>query len=159
MNDPFKRDGLKALVERVVDQEQKRLAQPGAQLFDDPAPDPMSEAFAVTEEEREGHRINAEPWKRAGDWKHRQFGEEVQLRNVSLPHLALDLYRVEAEQLYAALAEILGQPMVLPYRLSRWERLKQWWMRVVWKRREHAELAAAREAFVEEYTRRVWVNR
>lgn len=159
MSDPVKRDGLKALVECVVDEEQKRLEAPGAQLFDDPVPDPMSEAFAVSEAEREGHRVDVEPWTRAGAWKHRQFGEEVQLRNASLPHLALDLYRAEAEELYAALAQILAAPMVLPYRLSRWERFKQWWLRVAWKRREHAELAAAREAMVEEFTRKVWNDR
>lgn len=122
-------------------------------------PDPMSDAFAPTAAEREGHRINAAPWAKAGVWKYREFGEEVQLRNAALPHLAMDLFRSEAEELHSALGVILGHPQVLPYRLSRWERFRQWWLRTVWKRRHYAELAAAREAFVDEFTRKVWSNR
>lgn len=125
----------------------------------DLVPDPNGPEFAVTEADREGRRVNFEPWKKTGEWKHRVFGEEVQLRNAALPHLALDLYRAEAEHLYAALAEVLCEPMVLPYKLSRWERFRQWWLRVVWRRRHYAELAAAREAFVEEFTRKAWNDR
>lgn len=122
-------------------------------------PDPMSDAFAATEAERAAHPIDSAAWKKVGAWKHREFGEELQLRNGGLPHLSMDLFRSEAEDLYAALGQILGRPQVLPFRLSRWERIRQWWLRAVWKRKHYAELAAAREAFVDEYTRKVWTDR
>lgn len=115
-------------------------------------PDPN--AIEVTPAEREGHAgINRTHWTRVGAWSWREFGEEAQLRNASLPWLAMDLYRSEAEELYQALGQVLGRPQVLPYRLSRWERVRQWWLRAVWKRRHYAELKLARETFVEQYTR------
>jgi len=133
--------------------------KPHLELLNGQLPDPLSDAFAATAAELEPHPINRTDWKKAGAWKHREFGEELQLRNAGLPHLSMDLYRAEAEDLYAALAEILGRPQVLPYRLSRWERLRQWWLRRVWKRKHYAELALAREAFVDEFTRKVWNDR
>lgn len=112
-------------------------------------------AIPVTDAERAGHDgINRTAWRRAGAWAYREFGEEAQLRNSALPWLAMDLYRSEVEDLYRALGEVLRRPQVLPYRLSRWERFRQWWLRVVWRRRHYAELAAARAALVDEYTRR-----
>lgn len=115
-------------------------------------PDPN--AIEVTPAEREGHAaINHTQWTKAGAWKWREFGEEAQLRNAQLPWLAMDLFRSEAEDLYRALGQVLGHSQELPYRLSRWERIRQWWLRRVWKRKHHAELQLARDTFVEQYTR------
>lgn len=115
---------------------------------------PTDEAFAVSHADREVPAVNAQPWKVCGAWKHRQFGDEVQLRNAALPHLALDLYRSEAEDLHAALGEVLGKPAQTPFRLSRWERVKQWWLRAVWKRRHYAEMKRATDAQIEFFTRK-----
>lgn len=117
------------------------------------APDPNGDAFAVSEAERQGHPINERQWRRVGAWSFREFGEEAQLRNAALPWLSMDLYRSEVEELHRALSIVLERPMVVPFRLSRWDRFKQWWLRAVWRRRHYAELKAARETFVEQYTR------
>lgn len=118
-------------------------------------PDPMSDAFAVSAKDAEGHAgINATAWRKVGAWSFREFGEEAQLRNAALPWLSMDLYRSEVEELHRALCIVLARPMAVPYQLSRWDRVKQWWARKVWRRQHFRELQAAREALVDEYTRK-----
>lgn len=119
-------------------------------------PHPMDPAFAPSAVELKDELIGVSPgrWAKTGGWKHRQFSNEVQLRHPALPHLTLDLFRSEAEDLYQALGVALGQPAPLPYRLGRWARLSQWWSRKVWNRRHHAELDAARRALLDDFTRR-----
>lgn len=143
-------DKLKLLTFSELDPAEQRI-----RLMSTPSlPDPMSEAFDVSEKDREGHLINASQWRQHGAWRHRQFDQEVQLRNPALHWLALDLTRAETEDLFAALADVLGRPAPVPFKVSRWERVKQWWLRSVWRRRHYAELQAAREAIVDEYTRK-----
>lgn len=119
-------------------------------------PPPTDARFEAKDSDIEPpHLINVNAWAKCGAWKHRQFGREVQLRNPALPHLALDLFRSEAEDLHAALSQVLGKPMPLPYELSAWERLKQWWMRRVWARKHHAQLEAARASVIDQFTRQL----
>jgi hypothetical protein len=115
---------------------------------DGSVPDPLSPEFAVKPEDVQPQRVG--PWQRVGDWKWREFGREVQLRNARLPHLTLDVLRGELEALAFAVGFILSKPMPLPYRIPWHERVRQWWMRVVWKRKHHEEMRAAREALIEE---------
>lgn len=116
-------------------------------------PDPMDPSW-VKDAELEPRGKSPGQWTQVGAWKHRQFAQEVQLRHPALPHLTLDLFRAEAEELYTALGHVLDMPAPLPFRLSRWERVKQWLSRKVWNRKHHAELDAARKYLVDEWTRR-----
>lgn len=103
--------------------------------------DPMAPEFAVTDADRAALVVSkAGPWLKAGAWKWREFGRELQLRNLRLPHLQLDLFRGEAEALAFALALVLSRPMPLPYRIPWWERARQWWLRRVWNRKHVREL-------------------
>lgn len=117
-------------------------------------PHPMDQQFASPDEELERRGRSPGEWVWSGTWKHRQFGQEMQLRNPALPLVPLDLFRAEAEDLYAALGELLAIPAPIPFRLPRWERIKQWWQRKVWNRKHHAELALARKALLDEFIRR-----
>lgn len=114
-------------------------------------PPPTDAAFAVSPEDVKP--VRSGPWLKAGDWKWREFGREVQLRNARLPHLTLDLFRAEAEALVLALAIICAKPMPLPYRTPWHERLRQWWMRRVWARAHYEEQAAARRELIAEQIR------
>lgn len=116
-------------------------------------PSPTDDAFAAKPADTPA-LVNRESWTRAGVWRFRQFGNEIQLRSDALPHCGLDLWRSEAEGLYLALAEMLGAPAPLPYRVPAWERLKQWWDRRVWNRKNHATLDRARRELIEEFSRR-----
>lgn len=116
------------------------------------APSPMSDAYAV--QVADVAPVRCGPWQKAGEWKWREFGREVQLRNTRLPHLTLDLFRAEAEQLLVALAVVVGEPMKLPYRVPWHERARQWWLRAVWRRKHHVEQAEARQALIKEFTER-----
>lgn len=118
----------------------------------DPAPDPLDPQYAVrVEPER---LVNTKSWAKSGDWKHRQFGSEIQLRNLELPGVHLDIFRSEAEALHQLLGELLGKPAPLPYRTPWWTRLKHWWLRAVWRRKHYAELDAWRDSVIEDFTRR-----
>jgi hypothetical protein len=113
---------------------------------------PLDEKFAVrVEPERV---VNTRSWARRGVWKYRQFGHEIQMRCVELPGVQLDMFRSEAEALHELLGEMLGRPAPLPLRVPPWTRLKQWWLRAVWKRKHYAELDAWRASVVEDFTRR-----
>lgn len=113
-------------------------------------PTPMDPAFALTDADKQSLTVvKSGPWLAAGAWKWREFGREVQLRNFRLPHLALDLFRVEAEQLAFALGSVLSKPMPLPYRVPWWERARQWWQRAVWNRKHARELDEHRAAIIE----------
>ena len=94
------------------------------------------------------------PWKRHGAWRFREFGQETQLRCDALPHLALDLWRSEAEALYAALGEMLSQPAPMPYRVPWWTRLRQWGERAVWRRKHHQAMERARAELTDHFIRR-----
>lgn len=117
-------------------------------------PSPNDDTFAVSEADKLGNPINQTGWNKSGMWRWREFGDEVQLKNPAFPWLKLDLYRSEVEDLAIVLGIILKEPMPLPYRVSRWHRLKQWWKRKVWNRKHYAELDLARKALIDEYTRR-----
>lgn len=119
-------------------------------------PDPLAPEFALSDADKAAViplRVVASGWVKHGDWKHRQFGREVQLRNARLPHVPLDLFRSEAEQLYEVLADVLSKPAPLPYRTPWHERLRMWLARKTWNRRHAAELDAARTALLEETLR------
>lgn len=117
-------------------------------------PHPMDPSFMPDPDDIKPRGRSPGVWVKTGEWKHRQFGQEMQLRHPELPHLTLDIFRSEAEELYRALGEMLDMPAPLPFRVPRWERIKQWWQRKVWNRRHHADLAAARKALVDEFIRR-----
>lgn len=112
--------------------------------------DPMSEAFALSEADRAAIAPKVGHWNKAGVWKYREFGREVQLRSMRLPHLQLDVFRTEAEELFAALGAILSKPTPLPYRVPWLERLRMWFRRAVWNRQHARELDEHRGAIVKQ---------
>src|SRR5688572_23616218 len=109
-------------------------------------PDPLAPEFAVTPEALVVTK--AGPWLVAGEWKWRELGREVQLRNKRLPHLTIDLFRSEAEVLFQALGLVLSKPAPLPYRAPWRERLRMWWMRRIWNRKHADELDEHRKAMI-----------
>lgn len=117
-------------------------------------PPPTDAAFAPGVTELKPSAIVGRDWVKHGAWRYRQFGNEVQMRNDALPHLGMDIWRSEAEDLYRALAELLEMPAPLPYRVPWHTRLSQWWDRMVWRRKHHQTLERARAVLVDEFIRR-----
>jgi hypothetical protein len=114
--------------------------------------DPLAPEFALSEADKAAIVVTrAGPWLTAGDWKWRELGREVQLRNKRMPHLPIDLFRTEAEVLFQALGLILSKPTPLPYRAPWRERLRMWWMRAVWNRKNARELDEHRAALLKEF--------
>lgn len=114
--------------------------------------DPLAPEFALSDADKAAIVVTrAGPWQTAGDWKWRELGREVQLRNKRLPHLTIDLFRSEAEVLFQALGLILSKPTPLPYRAPWRERLRMWWVRAVWNRRNARELDEHRAALLKEF--------
>ena len=139
MSDPINADGS-------VPESLNRVAfceHSGARL------DPLGPEFAVAPEALVVTK--AGPWLTAGAWKWRELGREIQLRNKRLPHITIDLFRAEAEVLFQALGLILSKPTPLPYRSPWHERLRMWWMRAVWNRKNARELDEHRAALLKEF--------
>lgn len=120
--------------------------------------DPLAPEFALSDADKVAvtplRLVNAGGgWVKAGHWKYRVFGREIQLRSDRLPHLPLDLWRSEVEALFQALGQVLDRPTPLAYRTPWHERLRMWWSRRVWNRRHALELDAARLVLLEETMR------
>jgi hypothetical protein len=119
---------------------------------DGSVPDPLAPEFAVSEADKALAVTRAGPWQVAGAWKWRELGRELQLRNKRLPHITVDLFRSEAEVLFQALELILSKPTPLPYRSPWHERLRMWWSRAVWNRKNARELDEHRAALLKEFS-------
>lgn len=101
---------------------------------------------------REEHEAQAK--RKHGNWQWRFIGEEIHLRNKTLPTLRLDMLRPEASDLIAAVAKALNEKRPSQPRISKREREAAKKHRGAWNRANAAERANAMKLLAEEFAER-----
>lgn len=97
----------------------------------------------------EEHAIAAK--RRRGNWRWRQLGQELQLRNRALPTLQLDLLGTEARDLMLALGAALNEKPPTARRMTKAEKARDAKARRAWDKAHGGERALALREMAKEF--------